>query len=118
MKVLFVETPLPRDGGRGQFEAGKVYDLPVRSAMHWLDRGVATDDPKRVAAAEAVVDEPVTEKAPFDPAAADADALRAFLAEHDVIAHHRTGEAKLREMALAVVAGAADVVDDTADEAP
>lgn len=35
----------------------------------------------------------------FDPATADEQALRAFLAERGVTVHHRAGIAKLREMA-------------------
>lgn len=42
--------------------------------------------------------------AAFDPAAADASALRAFLAERGVKPHHKTGEDKLRELAAAELA--------------
>ncbi len=35
----------------------------------------------------------------FDPSTADADALRAFLADRGVKPHHKTGEDKLRQMA-------------------
>ena len=40
----------------------------------------------------------------FDIETADADALRAFLAERGVKTHHKAGEDKLREMAAAELA--------------
>lgn len=40
----------------------------------------------------------------FDPSSADAAALRSFLMERGVSVHHKTGEAKLREMAAAELA--------------
>lgn len=40
----------------------------------------------------------------FDPSVADATALRAFLAERGMSVHHKTGQAKLREMAAAELA--------------
>lgn len=53
MKVLFLATPAPYQVGPGDhFEAGQVYDLAPRSARRWLERGIVTDDARKIAGAE------------------------------------------------------------------
>jgi outer membrane biosynthesis protein TonB len=72
MKVLFLAT---REGRRGVFDAGKVYDLPMDSAAFWMARGVVSTDPAAIARALAEqeravqpepepVEEPVVEPGP------------------------------------------------------
>ena len=46
---------------------------------------------------------PVNFQTDFDPATAEETALRAFLEAHGEKPHHKTGEAKLREMAAEIL---------------
>lgn len=55
-KCLFLESRTvlgpDRKTVEASFAAGVVYDLPEASVDRWVRRGVATDDPVRIAAAE------------------------------------------------------------------
>lgn len=78
------------------YAAGELAGFPADKAIRLEREGVV----ERYSAEE---DAPAAPDA-FDPAAADAAALRAFLAQRGVKPHHLTGEAKLREMAAAELA--------------
>jgi hypothetical protein len=66
-KVLFTQdAELKQGDGKGpKFEKGKVYDLTADQAERWIRRGVATDDPKAIAAASP---EPKVYAKPAEPA--------------------------------------------------
>lgn len=94
MMVKFTKNHTP-------YLAGETAAFPDGRARGLIGAGVAVEYvTKPVEAPATVVVEPeaVVTKG-FDPATADAAALRAFLAERGVKPHHKTGEDKLREMA-------------------
>ncbi|PWC69105.1 hypothetical protein TSH7_01275 [Azospirillum sp. TSH7] len=78
------------------YAAGELAGFPTEKADRLEQEGVV----ERHLAEE---DAPAAPDA-FDPATADAAALRAFLMERGVSVHHKTGEAKLRELAAAELA--------------
>ena len=78
------------------YAAGELAGFPAEKADRLEREGVV----QRLLAEE---DAPTAADA-FDPAAATAEELRAFLTARGVSVHHKTGEAKLREMAAAELA--------------
>lgn len=99
MMVKFTKNHTP-------YMAGETAAFPDDRGRRLIGSGVAVEYvTKPIEAPATVVVEPqaVVTKG-FDPSAADAAALRAFLTERGVSVHHRTGLDKLREIAAAELA--------------
>ncbi|MFC5353550.1 hypothetical protein [Azospirillum himalayense] len=117
--ALFSQTRVVQDGTGTTFEAGQTYELPRASVDRWVIRGVATEvappvsDPVSDLPPEGTAGASVSDE--FDPLTADEAALRAYLSAHGATPHHRTGEAKLREMALEIATRAAAATEGSQD---
>lgn len=104
--VIFTANPkLPRDMAHLPYVAGYSAEMSADQADRWVRRGVArivaSVIPSPVETIPAEVDGPVLVRASeIDPETASEDALRAWLTERGAAPHHRTGEARLRELVM------------------
>jgi len=110
MRIKMLKTaPGSIDGIRvSQYEAGAEYDLShsqgeIDLALAFVGArlAVVVAETKPVSTYETKVIGPQEAKT-FDPETAPLEEVRAFLESHGQKPHHKTGEAKLREMALEV----------------
>lgn len=102
-RVLFTATPkLPRDMAHLPYVAGYSEEMTQDRADRWIRRGVA-----RIVVQTASEPVPIVSDAPvfvpasvIDPETATEDELRAWLTKRGAAPHHRTGEARLRELVM------------------
>ena len=104
--VIFTATPkLPRDMAHLPYVAGYSEEMTADRAERWIRRGVARVVIQAQEPAPVVSDTPVFVPASvtasaIDPETATEDEMRSWLTERGTPPHHRTGEARLRELVM------------------
>lgn len=107
MIVKFIKNHTPYMAGETAGFSDDRAKALIASGVALAADGTAPAPVAAVITPSGIVTKPVPASAPapvgFDPLTADIAAVRAFLAEHNARYHHKTGDAKLREMALEIV---------------
>lgn len=106
--VIFTANPkLPRDMAHLPYVAGYSAEMSADQADRWIRRGVARIVVPAPAPVVEAVPEPAEDDGPvlvraseIDPETATEDEMRAWLTDRGTPPHHRTGEARLRELVM------------------